>query len=92
MTRRSWAWRLAAVAAAGALALGLVACGDDDDDGAASDTAGGGGGGTTLDLAYVTTAQHPYGIAVQAYADEVNATGELTIVPQRPRDALWWSA
>ena len=31
MTRRSWAWRLAAVAAAGALALGLVACGDDDD-------------------------------------------------------------
>lgn len=81
MTRRSWAWRLAAVAAAGALALGLVACGDDDDSGASSDTAGG-GGGTTLDLAYVTTAQHPYGIAVQEFADQVNATGELTIKPQ----------
>lgn len=81
MTRRSWAWRLTAVAAAGALALGLVACGGDDDSGAASDTAAG-GSGTTLDLAYVTTAQHPYGIAVQAYADEVNKTGELTIKPQ----------
>ena len=59
MTRRSWAWRLAAVAAAGALALGLVACGgDDDDSGAASDTSGG-GSGTTLDVAYVTVQQHP---------------------------------
>jgi TRAP-type C4-dicarboxylate transport system substrate-binding protein len=83
VTRRSWAWRLAAVVAAGALALGLVACGgDDDDSGASSGTTGGGGGGTALDLAYVTTAQHPYGIAVQAYADEVNKTGELTINPQ----------
>ena len=84
MTRRSWAWRLAAVVAVGALALGLVACGgDDDDSGAASNTSGGGGGGTTLDLAYVTTAQHPYGIAVQAYADEVNKSGTgLTITPQ----------
>lgn len=81
MTRRSWAWRLAAVAAAGALALGLVACGDDDDSGAASDTAGG-GDGTTLDVAYVTTQDHPYGIAIDEFAKEVNATGELTIRPQ----------
>lgn len=82
MTRRSWAWRLAAVAAAGALALGLVACGgDDDDSGAASDTSGG-GGGTALDVAYVTTQQHPYGIAVDAFAKEVNASGKITVNPQ----------
>ena len=81
MTRRSWAWRLAAVVAAGALALGLVACGDDDD--SSSDTSGGSSGSaTTLDLAYVTTAQHPYGIAAKSYADEVNATGLLTVNPQ----------
>ena len=56
VTRRSWAWRLAAVAAAGALALGLVACGDDDDDegGATGETSG---GGPALDVAYVTTQQ-----------------------------------
>ena len=81
MTRRSWAWRLAAVAAAGALALGLVACGDDDDEGAATDTSGG-GGGEALNIAYVTTQQHPYGTAVDAFAEEVNATGELTVQGQ----------
>jgi TRAP-type transport system periplasmic protein len=80
VTRRSWAWRLAAVAAAGALALGLVACGGDDDSGAASDTSG--GGGTALDVAYVTTQQHPYGIAVDAFAKEVNASGQITVNPQ----------
>lgn len=79
MTRRSWAWRLAAVIAAGALALGLVACGDDDDDGGSADTAGGGGDSTTLDVAYVTTKEHPYGIAIDSFVDEVNATGELTL-------------
>jgi TRAP-type transport system periplasmic protein len=81
VTRRSWAWRLAAVAAAGALALGLVACGDDDDDegGATGETSG---GGPALDVAYVTTQQHPYGIAVDAFTKEVNATGQLTLQGQ----------
>jgi TRAP-type C4-dicarboxylate transport system substrate-binding protein len=77
VTRRWWTWRLAAVAAAGALALGLVACGDDNDSGA-SDTSGG-GGGTALDVAYVTTQQHPYGIAIDAFVKEVNDTGALTL-------------
>ena len=54
MKKRSWGWRLMAIAAGVALALGLVACGGDDD--TAADTATAGGGGTTLNLAYVTTA------------------------------------
>ncbi|MFN0089774.1 MAG: TRAP transporter substrate-binding protein [Acidimicrobiales bacterium] len=81
MRRRSWGWRLAVITAGVALALGLAACGDDDDD-AASSTAADSSGATTLDVAYVTTQQHPYGIAIDAFAKEVNAGGELTIVPQ----------
>jgi TRAP-type transport system periplasmic protein len=79
--RRSWGWRLAAVAAGLALALGLAACGDDDDDSGAADTSGS-AAATTVDVAYVTTQQHPYGIAIDAFAKEVNATGALTIQPQ----------
>jgi TRAP-type transport system periplasmic protein len=78
--KRSWGWRLVAIVAGVALAVGLVACGDDDD--TAADTATTGGGGATLNLAYVTTQQHPYGIAVDNFAKEVAATGELTITPQ----------
>lgn len=78
MRKRSWVWRLAAVVAALALALGLAACGDDDDDSA--DTAG--ADGETLNVAYVTTPVHPYGVAIQSFADEVNATGAVTISPQ----------
>ena len=81
MKKRSWGWRLVAIVAAGALALGLVACGDDDD--TAADTAtSGGGGGAALNLAYVTTATHPYGLAVADFAKKVNATGELNITTQ----------
>ncbi len=81
MTRRVWGWRLAVIAAGVALALGLAACGDDNST-ASSTAAGGGGSATTLDVAYVTTQQHPYGIAVDAFAKEVNATGQLTLKPQ----------
>lgn len=80
MRRRSWGWRLAAVAAGLALALGLAACGDDDDE--AADTSGGSADATSLDVAYVTTQQHPYGIAIDAFAEQVNATGTLAIAPQ----------
>ena len=80
MSKRSWVWRLAAVVAALALALGLAACGDDDDD-ESGDTSGG-GDATSIDVAYVTTQQHPYGIAIDAFAEQVNGTGQLTINPQ----------
>jgi TRAP-type transport system periplasmic protein len=78
--KRSWGWRAAAVVAALALALGLAACGDDNNSGSASDTSG--GSSTTLDVAYVTAEQHPYGIAVDAFAKQVNATGALTLKGQ----------
>ena len=80
MQKRSWGWRLVAIAAGVALALGLVACGGDDNQ--AADTATTGGGGPTLNLAYVTTATHPYGLAVADFAKKVNATGELNVTTQ----------
>jgi TRAP-type C4-dicarboxylate transport system substrate-binding protein len=76
--KRWWVPRLVAVAAL-ALALGLAACGDDGGD--SGDTAGG-GDTTVLDVAYVTTQDHPYGIAIDSFAEEVNAGGQLTIIPQ----------
>jgi len=62
VSTRSWAWRLAALLAALAVVVG--GCGDDD---------GGGGesANVTLRLGYVTPAQHPYGIAVDHFAAEV---------------------
>lgn len=70
MTRRSWAWRLLAMAAVAAVALGLAACGDDDDSG--SDTSGSGEAEITLRLGYVTPPEHPYGIAINNFIDEVS--------------------
>lgn len=78
MKLRPWARALAGVAVLG-LALGLAACGDDDD--AASGDTTGGPAETTLNIGYVTTAQHPYGLALQAFADKVAADsgGKLAI-------------
>lgn len=83
MNRSSWVWRLAAVMTALVLALGLAACGDDDDESGAT-SGGGGGEATELTLAYATTAQHPYGQAVAAFIDKVQADtgGKITITPQ----------
>jgi TRAP-type transport system periplasmic protein len=78
--KRSWVWRLAAVVAALALALGLAACGDDDDQGA--DTSGA-AGANELTVQYVTTEDHPYGVAVDAFIDQVNAANSgLTLQGQ----------
>jgi TRAP-type C4-dicarboxylate transport system substrate-binding protein len=75
---------LAAIAAGLALALGLAACGDDDDDGEAADTAGG-EAEVTLNLGYVTTPEHPYGIALDQYVKNVSSASggaiALTTIP-----------
>ena len=72
MRRRSWGWRLAAVVATAAMAFGLAACGDDDDDaGATGETSGGAGAEVSLNLGYVTTAEHPYGIALDQFVANV---------------------
>lgn len=84
MSRRSWTWRIAAVAGGMALAVGLAACGDDDDNGDSGDTTGG-DGQVTLRLGYVTPAAHPYGIAVDAFvaevAEESGGAIEITTLP-----------
>ena len=55
---------LAAISSALALALGLAACGDDDDSAATPPAPA--AAEITLELGYVTTPQHPYGLAVDA--------------------------
>jgi TRAP-type C4-dicarboxylate transport system substrate-binding protein len=79
--RRSLGWRLAAVAAGLALALGLAACGDDDEP--AADTSGG-GAEVSLTLGYVTTPEHPYGIALDQYVKNVSTAsgGAIEITTQ----------
>jgi TRAP-type C4-dicarboxylate transport system substrate-binding protein len=84
---RSWIWRIGMIVAALALALGVAACDDDDDDGdggetteAATDVAE-----ANLTLAYVTTEQHPYGQAVNHFAEEVaNASGGAITITGQP--------
>lgn len=61
-------------------AFGLAACGDDSSGGSSSDAAG---EKVTLKLAYVTTQQHPYGIAIDAFIKDVATAseGRITIEP-----------
>lgn len=54
-----------------ALSVGLAACGGDDDTPSGGDS--GDAGVVKLRLGYVTTPQHPYGIAVGAFEKEVEA-------------------
>jgi TRAP-type transport system periplasmic protein len=81
--RRSWIARVAAVVSGLVLAVGVAGCGDDDDDAGAG--TGGGGDNVTLTLAYVTTAQHPYGQAVDFFKQEVErASGGRITIETRP--------
>jgi len=74
------------ILAALALALGVVACGDDDDDSSSDGTTAAAGdvAEANLTLAYVTTEAHPYGRAVNRFAEEVAAAsgGAITITGQ----------
>lgn len=82
LRRRSWGWRVAALVAGLALVMGLAACGDDDDEGD-----GGGGESRAITIQYVTDENHPYGRAVNAFVEEVNAADvglTLTGQPSNP--------
>lgn len=71
MTRRQGLWRIGAVVAGVAIALGaFAACGGDDGDDEAGRT-GGESAEVTLRLGYVTTEQHPYGQAVDFFVQQV---------------------
>ena len=71
---------LAALAGTAVISVGLAACGSSEDE---AGTTGAAAGGLTLRLGYVTTPQHPYGIAIQKFADEVASAsgGKITITP-----------
>jgi TRAP-type C4-dicarboxylate transport system substrate-binding protein len=89
MNKRSWAWRICALLAVLAFALGVAACGDDDDDegdsgtGAAAATAP-----ANLTLGYVTTPQHPYGLVIDQYvklvSDLSGGAMKITTTPVYP--------
>jgi tripartite ATP-independent transporter DctP family solute receptor len=71
MNKRSWAVRAIAGVAVLGLGLGLAACGSDNGSVAGGSTSGS-SGTQTLNIGYVTTPQHPYGLALQAFADEIS--------------------
>lgn len=71
MSLGRWALRALAITGVVALGVGLAACGDDD-------SSGGDTGGSTqeITLGYVTTAQHPYGLAIQDFVDAVDEASD----------------
>ncbi|MFN8110244.1 MAG: TRAP transporter substrate-binding protein [Thermoleophilia bacterium] len=75
--------RTAAVLSAVALAAGAAGCGSSSKSSSGSSTSGG-GGTITLKLGYVTTETHPYGQAVDFFAQEVAtaSNGHIKIVGQ----------
>jgi TRAP-type transport system periplasmic protein len=79
---RSWTWRAILLSIVAVVtAVGFAACGSDSKSSGTS--SGGDGEKITLKLAYVTTQQHPYGIAIDAFAKDVAAAsnGRITISP-----------
>lgn len=70
-TMRGRSRSVIALLAVAGLSVGLAACGGSDNTAATTD--GAGAAPATLRLGYVTTAQHPYGIAVTAFKSEVEA-------------------
>ena len=70
---------------AAAIAAGLTACGDSKTTTAASGSSTGASGTVTLRVGYVTTPQHPYGIAIDAFTKEVaSASGGKMAVEAIP--------
>lgn len=90
--RRSWRWAVAALIMSLALVLGLAACGDDDDSGSSSETSGAGDAEITLTLSYATTAQHPYGQAIDFFKKEVETASNgriaIEVRPSYPQSEL----
>ena len=79
-----------ALVGAAALSIGLAACGSSNNSTTGATQAGGGAGGGTgtggavsVRLGYVTTPQHPYGIAIAAFkaAVEKASNGSITVNP-----------
>jgi TRAP-type transport system periplasmic protein len=75
---RSWVWRAALLVTGLVATLGFAACGSDS---STSKGSSGGDAKVTLKLSYVTTQQHPYGIAVDAFIKDVATAsgGNITI-------------
>lgn len=73
--------KLALVAGAAAISMALAACGSDSDSGGDTGATGGAGDTVSLRIGYVTTAQHPYGIAINKFKEEVEAAsgGKITV-------------
>ena len=78
MRRPSRGWLLAAIVVGAVAVLGLAACGDDN---SASDTSSASAAEITLRLGYVTTADHPYGVAVNQFIKDVGTAsgGKIAI-------------
>ena len=90
--RPSRGWVLAAILLGLVAVLGLAACGDDDD--SSADTSSTASAEITLRLGYVTTADHPYGVAVNQFIKDVSTAsgGKIAIeglaeLPRRRRAA-----
>lgn len=79
MRRPSRGWALAAILLGLVAVLGLAACGDDDD--SSADTSSTASAEITLRLGYVTTADHPYGVAVNQFIKDVSTAsgGKIAI-------------
>jgi TRAP-type C4-dicarboxylate transport system substrate-binding protein len=77
--RPSRGWLAAAILVGVVAVLGLAACGDDDDSSADTSTAA--SAEITLRLGYVTAQEHPYGIAVDSFIEDVTTTsgGKIAI-------------